>query len=226
MHKFDRTTVSFNPSHEAGEPAESNYDRWLEVLRDGLTFDLLGLKPGPDVNAPEPRHRFGPSTVPDRDALEAIGLFPGPHLTEGAHTLPVVRTMLSLGAQFVRALEGVRQVVWTPAGSGLEANLFERLVTAWLDGGAFPAPGLVGFELSRNGVLKTDGLDFFLARELVLEPEFCTDEVTASRLASRIVHELIGIAATDMPEVIAIPGGPDVALREEPEKGVILAGPA
>lgn len=226
LHKFDRTSVSFDPSREAGASAESKDDQWLEVLRDGLTFDLLGLTPGPGVNAPEPRHSFGSSTVSDVNALEAIGLFPGPHLAEGVHTLPVVRTMLSLGAQFANALEGVRQVIWTPAGCVLEANLFERLVTGWLDGGAFPAPGLIGLELSDDNLLKTDGLAFFLQRELVLERQFSTDTVAASRLASRLIHELVGAAMPDLPEVIEVSGGPTVALVDDPEQGVIVARPA
>ncbi len=224
--EFDRTSVSFDPEREGRGPVKDEEEHWLELLRDGLTFDLLGLSPGPGVNAPEPRHSFGSSTNFDDTALVAIGLFPGPHLAEGAHTLPVVRTLLALGSQLARALEGVRQVVWTPAGCVLEASLFERLVNAWLDGGAFPAPGLVGFELSGDGSLKTDGLAFFLQRELLLDPQCCTDEVAASRLASRIIHEVIGLAVADMPEVLEIPGGPDVSLKEQPERGVILAGPA
>ena len=226
LPKFDRTSVSFNPGREGGEFAESNDDQWLEVLRDGLTFDLLGLAPGPGVNAPEPRHSFGSSTVSDGDALEAIGIFPGPHLAQGVHTLPVVRTMLSLGAQFANALEGVRQVIWTPAGCVLEAILFERLVTGWLDGGAFPAPGLIGLELSDDNLLKTDGLAFFLQRELVLERQFSTDKVAASRLASRLIHELVGDGMPDIPQVVEVSGWPSLSLRDDPEQGVIIVRPA
>src|SRR6476661_4959835 len=44
-------------SAESGAAADSS--DWLEVLVDGLTFDLLGLAPGAGLNVPEPRYRFG-----------------------------------------------------------------------------------------------------------------------------------------------------------------------
>ena len=225
LAELDRTSISFDPAPEADASIGQDAERWLEVLKDGLTFDLLGLAPGPGVQALEPRHRFGFSAASEDIALEAIGLFPGPHLAEGAHTLPIVRTMLALGAQLASAIEGARRIVWTPAGCALEASLFERLISAWLDGGAFPAPGLVGFEPSDDGGLRSDGLAFFTNRELVVSPQLCVDRVAASRLASRIIHEIVGFATQDMPEMLQIPGGPTVALRDEPDRDVMVAGP-
>lgn len=196
-------TVSHDPitASSLGEDAGTTRGRsdsgdWLELLTDGLTFDLLGLSPDPAIAAPTIRHHVA-STTEDVADCEAIGVFPGPHIAHGSHALPVVRTMLRLGAELVRALGEVRAVSWPPAGSSIAPEFFSRSVEAWLKGGPFPALGLVGIVFDDKGRLRSDGLSFFIGSELELGGELSSDRLAATRLFVRLIHELAG---SDVPE--------------------------
>ena len=82
----------------------------FEILRDGMTYDLTGVAPGPAETMTPIRHRYGLEDVIDVSEFEALALRPGPHLVAGAHSLPVVRTMAGIGAALVIGLGGVRAV--------------------------------------------------------------------------------------------------------------------
>lgn len=176
-----------------GRPGSSH---WLELLTDGLTFDVLGLSPDPAIAVPTIRHHVA-STAEDVTECEAIGVFPGPHIAHGAHALPVVRAMLRLGAALVRELGTVQAVSWPPAGSSIAPEFFSSSVEAWLKGGPFPALGLVGIVFDDEGRLRSDGLSFFTGAELELSEELSQDRLAATRLFVRLVHELVG---SDVPE--------------------------
>ena len=92
---FPRASISFDPAnadtshHVAAELSQASRDTdWLELLLDGLTFDLRGLAPGPAMVAPEVAYRFSCDVDCLADA-EAVSLRPGPHIAAGAHSLPV-----------------------------------------------------------------------------------------------------------------------------------------
>ena len=187
----------------------------MELLRDGLTFDLLGIAPGLSLSIPAPCHRFGLAKDSFSGAKEAIGLFPGPHLVEGSHTLPVLRTLMALAVDLVRELPAVETILWTPARAALSRVLFASVTETWLDGGAFPAPGLIGFMETATGGLITDGLAFFIGQELELEPALSTDRVSASRLATRIADRLVGGTEPFFPETLVIEGWPPLLLQQD-----------
>ena len=229
-----RTFVSFDPSSQAGKdqrtsgaraPNKRTSDNWVELLRDGLTFDLIGLKPGPAVDKAEVRHRFGSVSANVEDATEAIGLFPGPHLEKGSHTLPVLRTLVGISADLAGAFDAVRAVIFTPSGCVLAPDLFIKLIADWQDGGPFPSPGIVGFTFTAERELRTDGLAFLAGRELALDAELAHDSVEAARLASRIVDVLVGQGPIELPTRLEWPGLPGLELFEDASANMIRACP-
>ena len=173
-----------------GRTAPEGEGHWLELWRDGLTFDLLGLAPGPSLRVPTIAHRFG-SDLSAEDSAEAIALFPGPHIAEAAGSLPVVRTMMATALRLLDDFPQVSTLVWRPARSAVSVPFFRRTVEDWLSGGAFPALGLVGIAFGAGGELRTEGLAFFAARELVVEQDLANGRPELARLAARIVHELV-----------------------------------
>lgn len=201
-----------------GSPAD---DEWLELLVDGLTFDLLGLAPGPALASPPLVHRFNCPAELSPDLVEAVGLVPGPHLSGGANTIPVVRTLVGLGAEFAERLPGMEAVSWGPARSAIAPPFFVRTADAWLDGGPFPALGLVGYAIADDGMLRSEGLGFFIGQELVLDADLSGDPIAGTRLAARIVHELVGTGALEKDIAIAGPERMPFWLRPSPDKRLI-----
>ncbi len=200
-------------SAEGGE--DGGPGNWLELLRDGLTFDLLGLDPGPSLTLPDIAYRFSCPVDLHDQGLVSIGLFPGPHLAEGASSLPVVRTMLSLGAELVQQLPDVAAVCWTPARSAIAPSLFARLVDSWTSGGPFPALGLVGFSKDARGRMVTEGLGFLIGQEIEMDEHIAADPVAATRTGARLVHELVGMGGLSGP--LAVNGADGTRLRLEPQ---------
>ncbi|QYJ05936.1 hypothetical protein [Qipengyuania flava] len=214
--------VAYDPSAvgSAAHVAQADTDRverpqWLELVCDGLSFDVLGLGNSAPLPAPDVRFRVGIDAEPT-DTSEAIGLFPGPHIAEGAHALPIIRTLARIGAVIARDLPGVRAVCWGPARLASSPAFLDQAVTGWLEGGPFPALCFVGFEMTDAGQLETEGLSFFIGHELEVAPEAARDRLSATRLAMRLIHELVG---AELPEETwtfpAEDGAPLTLLRDE-----------
>jgi hypothetical protein len=202
IERVDRTMVSHDPIDralaEGSHPAvlddrDEGPHEWLELLRDGLTFDFLGLADGPGLAIPDDIDRIGYTDEISSDSVEAVGLFPGPHLAEGATTLPVVRTQLALAIELAANLPGLKAICWTPSGTVLAPNLFGNLCGDWLIGGPFPSLALVRFKSPAKGGVHTEGLRFFTGQELHLGSGLAADRVAGTRLAVRLIHELVVI---------------------------------
>lgn len=194
---------------------------WLELLRDGLTFDLSGLAPGPSSPFPAFSHRFDLPVLPSCDDHEAMVLRPGPHLAEGAGSLPLMRELLALGCDIVRQFEDVLAVGWGPAGTAIGRRYFESVTSAWLDGGPFPALGLTAFAETADAALESVGLAFWIGQELRIEPPLSADRVAATRLGIRLVNHLVlagGLAEDDR---IIAPDGSRLVLRPSRSRALI-----
>lgn len=211
-----RGMVSFDPASVPAPDAQS----WLELLYDGLTFDCLGLAPGPALALPARRHRLHLDAGGDDTALETMGLFPGPHCAAAAHTLPVVRAQLALGLALAGKFAGLAQVVWGPSATAMAPAFFLRAVEGWLGGGPFPALALVAYRLLDDGALASSGLAFFTGQELRIAVELASDPAAATRLAARLIHELVAAPSIREPRDFLAPGGQ--ALRLQPDDGGTL----
>jgi hypothetical protein len=193
-----------NGQSEAGEA-----HHWLELLRDGLTFDLLGLAGGPALEVPPIAQRLGNTFGLTPDDVEAMGLFPGPHLAEGAASLPIVRTQLALAIDLIDGLPGLLAMLWTPAAVAIDPPAFDLFVREWLQGGAFPSFALVKLEVCKVGEpqtrgLQTLGLSFFTGQEIEMAPSLSRNRMAGIRLALRVIDELIVLGKIESPVELGI----------------------
>ncbi len=186
---------------------------WLELLRDGLMFDLIGLASGDAVPYPEIEHFFDLEEKPASVLYEALQLAPGHHLSGGERTMPVVKGLMALARDLVQHFEEIEAVVWPPAQSAIGRQYFESVSTAWLDGGAFPALGLTAFRETIDGALQSIGLDFWINQELRVEPPLSTDKISATRLGVRLVNQLVLVGGIEGSERIVAPDGNLLVMR-------------
>lgn len=194
---------------------------WIELLRDGLTFDLAGLAPGAAVPFPEPAHRFDLAALPAAADFEALTLSPGPHLATGGHSMPLMRGLLALACDMVRQFDELAAVVWGPAQSAIGRRFFESATSAWLDGGPFPALGLTSFVQTPDGALESIGLAFWIGQELRIEPPLTADRVAATRLGIRLVNHLVITGALEDDDRIVAPDGTRLALRPSRTRALV-----
>ena len=198
---------------KASDPIERPEFAWLELLRDGLTFDLLGLAPGEACALPQVEHNFDFDGSPGSQRLEALKIVPGQHLAGVSRSEPLAKAMIGLARDFVHQFEHLEAIIWQPAQSLIGKRFFESVTTAWLEGGAFPALGLTAFKETIDGALQSVGLDFWIGQELRVEPPLSSDKVSATRLAVRLVNQLVLIGGLDKAEHVVAPDGSQLVMR-------------
>lgn len=193
-------TGSFAVSHRApGEPG------WIELLRDGLTFDVLGLAPGSSVAMPAgPVSSIGLPEGVDLAMLEALGVAPGPHLVGAEHLLPVVRVAVQL-ITYLAAKYVAKAVLWKPSGSAVSPDWFSTACNAWLAGGPFPALAMTSF--ARTGSDMTSrGLAFLIGQEFRLYSSGGILQEKDARVSVRLVDWLVAHGRVDEPREAVLPG--------------------
>ncbi|MEQ5786776.1 hypothetical protein J3454_02585 [Erythrobacter sp. NFXS35] len=210
---IDPVTAEGLRAHQIAADMEPHGHLWIELLRDGLTFDLSGLAPGPALTLPVISHRFDFGTYPDHSDLEVLAIAPGPHLSAGARTMPVLRGMLAVARDLAMHFEDLQAVFWPPSGSAIGRRFFESVITAWLDGGAFPALGLTAFDETADGALQSVGLAFWIGQELRIEPPLTIDKIAATRLAVRLINQLVIVGGIEESERIVAPDGTRLVMQ-------------
>lgn len=202
--------LSVTQELSGGEPGSAVTD--VEVLRDGMTYDVCGLAPGEPMPLASIAHRFDSDLAPDVAALEAVGIQPGPHLEAGARSLPVIRTMMGIVADLAPYLPGLAGIAWPPARTLVGPGLFVSSMSSWLAGGAFPALGLTALSDDPEGGMRTEGLAWFIGQELLIAADIAKDRVAAARLAIRLVNQLVLQGRVTASEAIVGPDGGRLAL--------------
>lgn len=199
----------------AGETmANIRHDRvWVEFVRDGLTFDLAGLAPGQSSDFPQVLHRFDLKELPAQDDYEVLHLTPGHHLTGGEQMMPIVKSLLGLARDLVDHFDELACVVWPPAGSAIGHQFFESVITAWIDGGPFPALGLTAFRETVDGALQSEGLDFWIGQEVRIEPPLSEDKIAATRLGVRLINQMVLVGGVETSERVVAPDGTRLLMR-------------
>ncbi|MEM6907521.1 MAG: hypothetical protein AAF494_02480 [Pseudomonadota bacterium] len=192
---------------------ESEDTLWLELLYNGLTFDLQGLAPGPGYDFPQIEHRFDLDKKNSAFRCDAMRLIPGQHLVSGQATMPVVKGMIALARDLTHQFDDLAGVVWPPSASAIGRQFFESVSTAWLEGGAFPALGLTAFRETIDGAMQSVGLDFWIGQELRIEPPLSNDRVAATRLGVRLVNQLVLVGGLEQSERITAPDGTLLVMR-------------
>lgn len=205
------TPLEQNAEHKVSHSLDQAI--FVELLRGGLTFDLIGLAAGPAGEFPLIEHRFDLDSIPSAFRFEALHLVPGEHLRAGARTMPVVKGLLALARDLTHHFADLEAIVWPASRSAIGRRYFESVVTAWLEGGAFPALGLTAFRKTLDGAVQSVGLDFWLGQELRIEQPLADDKVAATRLGVRLVNQLIIVGGLDESERIVAPDGTPLVMR-------------
>ena len=148
-------------------------------------------------------------------------LSPGPHLAGGEYAIPVVRGMMALTRELLGEFDEICGVIWSPSQSAIGCRYFESTVSAWLDGGPFPALGLTAFAATVDGGLQSVGLSHFIDRELRIDAPLSQDKVAATRLAVRLVNQLILIGGIEGEERVVAPDGTQLVLQESENRRFI-----
>ncbi len=222
--RYRTVSISHDPFSEGVADAEALWpaqQHWIELLSEGLTFDLTGLAPGPASPFPELTQRFDLPALPTESDYEAVTLRPGPHLAAGGNAMPLMRTLLGLGCELVRHFEDLVAVGWGPAKSAIGRRFFESTAAAWLDGGPFPALGLTGFVETPDMSLESIGLEFWIGQELRIEPPLSLDRVAATRLGIRLVNHLVIVGGLTEDDRIIAPDGTPLVLRPSRDRSII-----
>ena len=209
--------VSFDPAASAAARTSTAAERWLEVLANGLPFDLRGLAPGASQPVPPSTHRYGLPTQLGGRVLEAISLRPGPQFSAPRPRLSVMRRMAWLTA-VLAGLPGVLAVGWHSARSLSAPEYFRGSVLRWIKGGAFPGLGLTSLAPTPWGGLQSEGLALFTGQELRLAPELARDRPSGARLALRLLHWLVEHGRIDAPVGLSGPSGEPLLLEPSADR--------
>ncbi|MGB3472235.1 MAG: hypothetical protein WBA51_15575 [Erythrobacter sp.] len=214
-HLVDTDTIPTPKSNDATAQTSTpcKDEIWVELLREGLTFDLGGLAQGAPSAFPAIEHRFDLESVPTTFTYEALRLVPGQHLAGGERSMPVVKGLMAVARDLTHHFEDLEAVVWPPSQSAIGRRYFESTSTAWLEGGAFPGLGLTAFRETVDGALQSVGLEFWIGQELRIEQPVSSDKVAAIRLGVRLINQLIIVGGLDESERIVAPDGSRLVMR-------------
>ncbi len=162
---------------------------WAEILREGLTFDVRGLRDGPPAPAPDVRTGVGLPILSITDQ-SWLAVAPGPHLAGAERLLPVIRVVAALLSELAK-IGPASAIAWIPARLALKIEHFEQAIRPWLDGGPFPAPAFVAMHREADGGLRTEGLNFLTGQEFILRPRSPSSDAPLARIAVRLVDWLV-----------------------------------
>lgn len=218
VDKLDHVSISLDPMEspnnvQAGACDGHQTTAWLELLTNGMAFDLIGLAPGSQMDVPVINHRMN---LPDgflETTCEAVCMIPGPHLSGSANSLLVVRVMLGLVARIAATLQPIRAICWPPAAMMMGTDFFCTNAKSWVNGGPFPAQVLTGFRRMSDGGLQSEGLAHFTGQELRIEPGSVGDYPTSALLATRLVQQLAPHGPLIQTEEVIAPDGSQMRLE-------------
>lgn len=193
---------------------------WVELLANGLTFDLTGLAPHKPSDMPVAVHRFDLRPESDPPELEAITLVPGPHLLAGGTMFPVVRGLALLAARLAD-LQSVHSVVWHPARAMSSADYYRRSVIGWIEGGAFPGLGLTALAAMPDGSLQSEGLALFTGQELNLPADIAADGAEAAKIALRLLNWLVEHGRLEEEFTFSGPSGEPIRVEPVENSGIL-----
>lgn len=217
---LSRAGSAFSISHDPAGRGEG--PRWIELLSNGLTFDLVGLAGGDPAPLPALGHFSGLPADLDGAGLRAVTLRPGHHLAAGGRMPPVLRALAALAAHLTD-LPGVQAVAWHPARCWSQPKRFREAVRAWMGGGVFPAFCLAALVTAPDGGMQSEGLAQFIGQELRMEPELVGGRAEAAKLAVRLLHWLYEHGPLDMAERIPTPDGGEVRLEPSGNRRFVRA---
>ena len=219
IHDIARRDGNFSVSIDPSLDGEAD-EGWVELLANGLTFDLTGLSPFDASEIPHFSHSYGLPADFREQELQAITLMPGPHLLAGGAMFPVIRGLAVLAAQ-LSALKGVRGVAWHSAKAVSEPEFYRRGVMGWIEGGAFPGLGLTALTTGPGGTMKSEGLALFTGQELHMSADFAGNEADSAKVALRLLNWLIEHGRIEQKVMFTGPSGEAIQLEPVENSGIL-----
>jgi hypothetical protein len=208
-------TISVDRAHpRIDRPAETTL--WMELHRDGMTFDCSGLAPGPAVAMPVVSQWLGVPKSKRLERLRCVGLSLGPHVRAGQASPPILRRLLGLAREMADGLSNCHALCWVAAGTVIERAAYSELVDRWQDGGPFPAQLVTSFKEGLGGGIESRGLSYFTGQELRIEPGAFADEGQGTLLALRLASQLIYQGRLETAEQATAPDGGMLRLEPSP----------
>lgn len=216
MRALSESDGSFSVSHDP-----SDDPNWLEILVDGLTFDVTGL--GPEAQSAvaaisNPEHQFD-IQLPDNAELIELQIRPGPHISAAASVPGVFRVHMML-LNSLAQLGGVAGVGWLPSNSLMSPAYFHKIITHWLDGGPFPALGISALRKKPDGAFVSKGLAYFTGQEIEVTPGKNAPQELA-KLAIRVIDYLVDYGHLDKELTIESPAGGYLLLSPDADGNVV-----
>lgn len=162
----------------------------LEVIVDGMPF-LLSRLSAMETGQKLAEERFEqlfcglPST-----GEKAVTVAPHDSLTSGRHLPEVNHRILLLGKWIGQSLAATA-AAWIPSRRIASLAYFDETVSAYLDGGPFPALFQTSFSQVRAGCFQTSGLEYFAGQEIRLT---APPDYSASDMAERLIRIIDDIA--------------------------------
>jgi hypothetical protein len=193
---------------------------WAEILSNGLTFDLRGLRGGPATAGVRIESWVGLDDAETR-GKRWLTLAPGPHLAGAGRLLPVIRVAATLLMELAK-IGPATGIAWLPANLVVNPEVFARAVGPWLEGGAFPSPAFVAMRRESDGSLASNGLNYLMGQEFLLRPGADGDVSVLPRVAVRLIDWLVAHGPVIEPSRAVLAGTGAVFLEAE-EGGRILA---
>lgn len=167
---------------------------WIELLIDGMTFDVKGFALEVGAGLPNFIYKFDCETFGEGEIMEGVMISPGPHLARAENKMPVLRAMVRIAATLADRLDQLIGVGWAPSRSVMCPAYFSKVAGSWLEGGVFPALGLAAFARTETGEFVSEGLRFFTGQEVSFDAALSADPKRATRLGVRLLNELVGAA--------------------------------
>lgn len=191
-----------------------------ELLVQGLAFDCQGVRPSDPASTPETGAKVGIDRLPQGASLAIV---PGPYIGRTANLLPVIKAMAGVAARIAN-LRGVLAIHWQPAQAWIDPAYFIRVITEWIDGGAFPALGLTMLQ-PQGDRLVSQGLGFFIGQEIEVPLADPRQLEKTAQIALRLIHELVTHGPIAEPTEFDTVGGRIIAVPVERGKLVQVRMP-
>ncbi|MHA6333679.1 hypothetical protein ACXYL9_08325 [Qipengyuania sp. CAU 1752] len=187
---------------------------WVEVQRDGLTYDCSGLAPGPVNAMPDINRWLGTQPESAVGKSSHIGLGLGPHIRAGQAVLPILRGLLKLTVDLAGSFEDCAGACWLASRMAVDRQSLESMIERADGGGTLPLPWLVATHETPEGHVVTEGLSYFSGQELQIRSGVAQDTPEAALLALRLANQVIYMGGLDTSERFTGPDG--LVLRLEP----------
>lgn len=167
----------------------------------------------------------------EREMIKSASVVTVTPVSSGVNDAGPVETVRAVATVLLRlcAIDGCVAVGWSPAESAMARDYFRSVVGKWLEGGPFPALGLIALKAHGNGGLISVGLAAICGQELVVAPGSGLPTVEAARVAVRVIDDVVSNGPVNVASTVEIDGfglfeiGPDenrknIYLRKTPDR--------